>query len=173
MGMDNSNGDSLWKIFEERKLEVQRSKNRWLYWFVGNIVVLFLLASVVFLGFTWGLGFAEASWLEFAVAVPLLYSAIFFHAQHAKAREYLEEYSFKSLSARALMAHRNILREDINRANPDEQKKYLDFVVGVMKDLLLPPRAIISKHPVRQEDDVKVGVVEKLGDVFKKFIPKL
>lgn len=46
-----------------------------------------------------------------------------------------------------------------------------DFVIGSLKALYVPPREIISKHPVKDEEGVKVGVVEKLGDIFKKFIP--
>lgn len=168
---NEASGNTLWRIFDERRAEVEKVKDHWFYWFVGNIAALFVFTVIIFLGLALGARFAVASLFEFAVAVPLVYSAIFFHAQHAKAREYFEEYSFKSLSARALAAQREILREDTDRKNPDEQKKYLDFVVGILKDLSTPPREIISKHPVKDEGDVKVGIVEKLGDIFKKFIP--
>ena len=165
--------DALSSIFEERKREVEESRDRWLRWFVANIIVLFLLAVIIFIGLITGASFAVASWLEFVVALPLIYSAVFFHAQHSKTREYLEEYSFKTLVARSLDVCRKMLKEDMNGKSAEEEKKYLDFVIGSLKDLHTPPREIISKHPVRNEDDVKVGVVEKLGDIFKKFIPKL
>ena len=162
--------DALWRIFEERKREVEESRERWLWWFIANILVLFVVAVLTFIGLTTGTGFAAASWLAFGVALPLAYSAIFFHAQHSKAREYLEEYSFKTLVARSLAVCRKMLKEDMDGKNADERKKYLDFVIGSLKDLYTPPREIISKHPVRGEEDVKVGIVEKLGSVFKKFI---
>jgi len=165
--------NSLSQIFNERKFEVEFAKDHWFYWFIGNIILLFLMAVLIFIGLTIGTGFAAASWLEFGVALPLAYSAVFFHAQHAKAREYLEEYSFKVVVARSLGAYRDLLKEDINSKNPEEQKKYLDFMISSVEDLFTPPREIISKHPVKEEEDVKVGVVEKLGDVFKKFVPKL
>lgn len=168
---NETNDVVLFRTFNERRAEVERTKDHWFYWFVGNIAALFAFTVIIFLGLALGARFAVASWFEFAVAVPLVYSAIFFHAQHAKAREYFEEYSFKSLSARALAAQRKILREDIDSKNPDERKKYLDFVIGIMKDLSTPPREIISAHPVKDEGDVKIGIVEKLGDIFKKFIP--
>ncbi len=167
----NTQSEALWRIFEEQRVEAEAVKDRWFHWFVGNVVVLFVLAVLVFFGLVTGTGFAAASWLEFAVAIPLVYSAIFFHAQHARAREYLEEYSFKSLVARSLEDCRAFLREDADRTKPDEQKKYLDFMIGVMHTLYTSPREAISKLPVKDEEDVKVGVVEKLGDVFKKFIP--
>lgn len=163
----------LWRIFEERKREVEELRDRWLRWFVANIIVLFLLAVLIFIGLTIGASFAVASWLEFVVALPLIYSAVFFHAQHSKAREYLEEYSFKTLVARSLDVCRRMLKEDMSGKSAEEEKKYLDFVIGSLRDLHTPPRETISKHPVRNEDDVKVGVVEKLGDIFKKFIPRL
>ncbi|MEK7651215.1 MAG: hypothetical protein AAB377_01655 [Patescibacteria group bacterium] len=163
--------ETLWSIFEERKREVEKAKDRWFYWFVANIILLFLIAVLIFIGLATGMGFAVSSWLEFGVALPLVYSAIFFHAQHSKAREYLEEYSFKTLVARSLEASRRMLKEDMGGKGADEAKRYMDFVVGSLKDLYVPPREIISKHPVKNEDDVKVGVVEKLGDIFKKFIP--
>ncbi|MEK7626684.1 MAG: hypothetical protein AAB399_00765 [Patescibacteria group bacterium] len=163
--------ETLWSIFEERKREVEKAKDHWFYWFVANIILLFLIAVLIFIGLTTGMGLAISSWLEFGVALPLAYSAIFFHAQHSKAREYLEEYSFKALVARSLEVSRRMLKEDMNGKGADEAKKYMDFVVGSLKDLYTPPREIISKHPVKNEDEVKVGVVEKLGDIFKKFIP--
>jgi hypothetical protein len=162
-------GDSLWRVFDERRRELERSKEVWRNWFLVNILLLLGLALFVF--FELAAGFAARSWLEFSVVLPLVYSAIFFHAQHSKAREYLEEYSFKSVIARSLGAYRSFLREDVNRDHPEEQKKFLDFMISATQDLFVPPRKIISKNPVKEED-VKVGVVEKLGDVFKKFIPK-
>lgn len=165
--------NSLSQVFNDRKFEVESAKDHWFYWFIGNIVLLFLIVVLIFIGLTVGTSFAAASWLEFGVVLPLAYSAIFFHAQHAKAREYLEEYSFKVLMARSLDDCRRILKEDLNNKNSDEQKRYLDFLIGSMNGLFTPPREIISKHPVKDEEDVKVGVIEKLGDVFKKFIPKL
>ncbi len=75
--------------------------------------------------------------------------------------------------ARSLGAYRDLLKGDVNSKNPDEQKKYLDFMISSVENLFTPPREIISKHPVKDEEGVKVGVVEKLGDVFKKFVPKL
>lgn len=165
--------NALWRIFEERKREVEASRDRWLRWFIANIFVLFLLAVLIFIGLTTGTSFAAASWLEFGMTLPLAYSAVFFHAQHSKAREYLEEYSFKTLVARSLDVCRKMIKEDMNGKSAEEEKKYLDFVIGSLKDLHTPPREIISEHPVRDEEDVKVGVVEKLGDIFKKFIPRL
>ncbi|MFH1162001.1 MAG: hypothetical protein V1696_01865 [Candidatus Jorgensenbacteria bacterium] len=173
MEKDIPETETLWRIFDERKRELEDSRDRWFHWFVANIVVLFLVAVLIFIGLVTGASFAAASWLGFGVALPLAYSAIFFHAQHSKAREYLEEYSFKALVARSLAAARKMLKEDMDSKSAEERKKYLDFVIGSLKDLFTPPREIISKHPVKDEEDVKVGVVEKLGDIFKKFIPKI
>ena len=172
MNMEKSTqGDALWRIFEEQRADAETAKDRWFHWFVGNIAVLFALAVLVFFGIVTGTGFAAASWLEFAVALPLVYSSIFFHAQHARARDYLEEYTFKSLVAHSLEGCRAFLKEDIDRAKQDEQKKYLEFVTGLLGGLYVSPREALSKLPLKDEEDIKVGVVEKLSDVFKKFIP--
>jgi hypothetical protein len=153
--------------FEERKGELKRSKNSWRNWFVLNIFVL--LGMLV--GSFWFLGNTPFLWLQPALALPLIYSAIFFHAQHNREREFLEEYSFKSVIARSLSSYRLILKEDVDRMKPEEQKRFLDFVIEAVKELHTPPRAIISKHPIKSEEDVKIGVIEKLADVFKRFIP--
>lgn len=158
-------------LFEERRGELEEAKARWLKWFIVNILVLFILAILIFFGPMASAGFGKATWLEFAVALPLIYSAIFFHAQHARVREYLEEYSFKSLVARSMGGYLELLKKEVNHAKADEQKKYLDFIIDTVGKLFASPREAISKHPVKDEEDVKVGIVEKLGDVFKKFIP--
>jgi hypothetical protein len=154
--------------FEERKKELRRSKNVWRNWFVLSILLLIgmVLASFWFLGHG-----APFLWLQPALALPLIYSAIFFHAQHNREREFLEEYSFKSVIARSLGAYRLILKEDVDRMKPEEQKRFLDLMVEAIRELHTPPRAIISNHPIRSEEDVKIGVIEKLADVFKRFIP--
>lgn len=158
------------RVFEERKAELQRSKNMWRNWFLLSI---FLLLCLTLFAFLLGaeVGLTAILWIELALGLPLIYSAVFFHAQHNREREYLEEYSFKSVVARSLQAYQTILKEDVHPEHPEEQKKFLDFIIDSVKNLHTPPRAIISKHPLRNEEDIKVGVVEKLADVFKKFIP--
>ena len=159
------------RVFEERKMELQKSKNMWRNWFLVNIFLLLCVTLFAFWGLTANIGFTAILWFELALALPLVYSAIFFHAQHSRDREYLEEYSFKSVVARSLEAYRILLKEDVDPKHAEEQKKFLDFVINSVKNLHTPPRTIISKNPVKDEEDVKVGIVEKLGDVFKKFIP--
>ncbi len=158
-------------IFEEREAQLEETRSRWLKWFIVNILVLFILAILIFAGPMASAGLGKASWLEFAVALPLVYSAIFFHAQHSRAREYVEEYAWKSLVAKSMGGYFDLLKKEVNHAKAEEQKKYLDFIVDTVGVLYASPREAISKHPIRDEEDVKVGIVEKLGDVFKKFIP--
>lgn len=159
------------RVFEERKMELQKSKNMWRNLFLANIALLICVALFAFWELATNMGFTAILLLELALALPLVYSAIFFHAQHSRDREYLEEYSFKSVVARSLESYRVLLKEYVNSEHAEEQKKFLDFVIDSVKNLYTPPRTIISKNPVKDEEDVKVGIVEKLGDVFKKFIP--
>jgi hypothetical protein len=158
-------------VFEGQRMELEERKSRWLKWFIVNILVLFILAILIFFGPMASAGFGKATWLEFAVALPLVYSAIFFHAQYSRAREYAEEYAWKSLVARSMGGYLELLKKEVNHAKAEEQKKYLDFMVDAIGILYASPREAISKHPLKDEEDVKVGVVEKLGEVFKKFIP--
>ncbi len=162
---------NIWDAIDERKAVLEESRVKWFRWFVGNIVVLFILAIMIFAGLFTSMSFTAVSWLEFAIALPLIYSAVFFQSQHAKSRDYLEEYSFKSLIAHSLPEYRDFIKKDADMGKADERKKYLDFVVATVKELNMPPREIISKHPLKEEGAVPVGVVEKLGDIFKKFIP--
>lgn len=163
---------NIWDAIDERKTVFEEARVKWFRWFVGNIVVLFVLAILMFAGIFNGMNLTLASWLVFVIALPLVYSAIFFQSQHAKARDYLEEYAFKSLVAHSLPEYRDFLKKDIDAGKTEEKKKYLDFAVATIKDIYVPPREIISKHPLKAEEGtVPVGVVEKLGDVFKKFIP--
>jgi len=166
-------GEALWLEFEERKMEVARAKAGWRTLFILNILILFGMSLFIFFQLTVGIGWAAASWLEFAVTLPLIYSAVFAHIQHGVARDYLEEYSFKTLVAKSLESYCDFLKKNVDKDKIEEQKKYIDFIIASMKDLFTPPREIISKHPVKEDDDIKVGVVEKLGDVFQKFIPKI
>lgn len=157
--------------FEERKAELLASKRNWRNWFILNVVLLLGVAVAVFWGMVAETSFSALLWLELALGLPLTYSAIFFHAQHNREREFLEEYSFKSVVARSLSTYRLVLKEDVKLDLAEDRKKFLDFMTDSIHDLHTPPRAIISKHPLKDEEEVRIGLVEKLGDVFKKFIP--
>ena len=159
------------QAFEERKTELLVSKKRWRNWFLFNIIVLMGVSLSALWWLRTGESFIGIAWLELVLGVPLIYSAIFFHAQHNREREFLEEYSFKSVVARSLEAYRVLLKEDVNPKHPEEQKRFLDFVIDSVKSLHLPPRAIISKHPLKNEEDIKIGVIEKFADILKRFIP--
>lgn len=158
-------------FFEERKAELAKTKNAWRDWFLIDIFILCAVAVVAFFELTASGKLTPVLLLELAVIIPLAYSAIFFHAQHNREREFLEEYSFKSVVARSLESYRASIKADLNPEKEEEHKKFLDFVISSVKDLHTPPRAIISKHPVKDEEDIKIGVVEQLANVFKKFIP--
>jgi hypothetical protein len=160
------------RVFEERKKELQRSKAVWRNWFLADIVLLLLLTLFSFIELAARTPFLTVLWLQIALSLPLAYAAIFFHAQHNREREFLEEYSFKAVVARSLEAYREMLKDDVNSRRPEEKKKFLDFVIDSIKDLHMPPRTIISKHPLRSEEDVKIGLIEKIADLLKRFIPK-
>jgi hypothetical protein len=164
-------GNNMENLFEERRAELEEARERWTHWFIVNILVLFILAILIFFGPMASAGFSKATWLEFAVALPLVYSAIFFHAQYSRAREYAEEYAWKSLVAGSMDGYLGLVKKEVNHAKAEEQKKYLDFMIDSIGILYASPREAISKHPLKNEEDVRVGVVEKLGEVFKKFIP--
>jgi hypothetical protein len=160
------------RVFEERKKELQRSKMVWRNWFLADIILLLLLTLLAFVELAARMPFITVLWLQIALGLPLIYAAIFFHAQHNREREFLEEYSFKAVVARSLEAYREMLKDDVNSRRPEEKKKFLDFIIDSIKDLHMPPRTIISKHPLRSEEDVKIGLIEKIADLLKRFIPK-
>jgi hypothetical protein len=159
-------------VFEERKQELLRSKRAWRNWFLATILLLLGVTIFTFIGLATSVPFTVALWMEVALGLPLIYAAIFFHAQHNREREFLEEYSFKSVVARSLEGYKAILKKEVNSRRPDEQKKFLEFLIASAKDLQMPPRAIISKHPIRSEEDVKIGLIENLTELVRKFIPK-
>jgi hypothetical protein len=169
---DKAFDDAPFRIFEERKLELLRSKRAWRNWFLATIILLLGVTVFTFIGLASSIPFTVALWMEVALGLPLIYAAIFFHAQHNREREFLEEYSFKSVVARSLEGYKAVLKKEVNSRRPDEQKKFLEFLIASAKDLQMPPRAIISKHPIRSEEDVKIGLIENLTELVRKFIPK-
>jgi len=165
-------------VFEERKMELQNSKSVWLSLFLVNIILLMCVAFFAFFEFIMNGQFTAVLLLELALSLPLIYSAIFFHAQHSRDREYLEEYSFKSVVARSLEAYRVLLKEDINPERAEERKKLLDFITDSVKNLHTPPRSIISKKHEKIDliqnttwiEKSKAAVTAFITTVFASFI---
>ena len=124
-------------IFEERKREVEKAKDRCFYWFVVNIILLFLIAVLIFIGLATG-----GLYLFFLAGVRCGASARLFGyllpCPAFKAREYREEYSFKnSRGARRRGFPKRMLKEDMGGKGADEAKRYGDFVGLAQRPLCL------------------------------------
>lgn len=165
--LGNAAGGSLSHTFNDRKKELEKSKNSWRKWFLWNIAALFIVALVVFWELKSNPGFSTTLWLKITLAFPLIYSAIFFHAQYNKEREYVEEYAFKSAVALSLQAYKELFKEEIDSAKQGEQEKLLDFISSTTKQIYTSPREIIAIHPSKEES-VELGVLGKLIEMFKK-----
>ena len=159
-------GGSLSHTFNDRKKDLEKSKNNWRKWFLWNIVALFVVALVVFLELKSSQGFSTTLWLKITLAFPLIYSAIFFHSQYNKEREYVEEYAFKSAVALSLQAYRELFKDEIDPDKPEEQERLLDFISSTTKQIYTSPREIIAIHP-NKEESVELGILNKLIDMFK------
>lgn len=160
-------GGSLSHTFNDRKKELEKSKNAWHKWFLWNIAALFVVALIVFIELKSNQGFTTTLWLKITLAFPLIYSAIFFHAQYNKEREYVEEYAFKSAVALSLQAYKELFKEEIDSEKEGEQEKLLDFITSTTKQIYTSPREIIAAHP-NKEESVELGVLGKLIEMFKK-----
>ncbi len=160
-------GGSLAHTFDDRKKELEKSKNNWRIFFLINIIALFVVALVVFFELKSNQGFSNTLWLKITLAFPLIYSAIFFHSQYNKEREYVEEYAFKSAVALSLQAYKELFKDEIDSEKPAEQEKFLDFISNTTRQIYVSPREIISAHPSKEES-VELSILEKLIEMFKK-----
>jgi len=164
-------GGSLSHTFDKRKEDLEKSKNKWKKWFLLNILALFGVALFVFFELKNNQGFSTILSLKISLAFPLIYSAIFFHSQYNKEREYLEEYAFKSAVSFSLEAYRKLLKEEINSDQPEEQGKFLGFIVEAINKIFTSPRELISKNP-HKEESIEVSMLEKVLGIVKKTILK-
>ena len=162
-------GGSLSHTFDKRKEELEKSKNTWRNLFLLNIVALLAVAAFVFLELKDHTGFTVNAFLKITLSFPLIYSAIFFHGQYNKEREYLEEYAFKSAVSFSLEAYKKLLVEDIDSSKPEEQKEFIKFIIDSIRDIYNSPCMIVSAR-LEQEENIKIGTLGKIIEIIKKLI---
>jgi hypothetical protein len=164
-------GGSLSHTFDKRKEDLEKSKDKWKKWFLFNILALFGVALYVFLELKNNQGFSTILSLKISLAFPLIYSAIFFHSQYNKEKEYLEEYAFKSVVSFSLEAYRKLLKEEIDSGQPEERGKFLSFMLEAINKIFTSPRELISKNP-HKEESIEVNILERVLGIIKKTILK-
>jgi F0F1-type ATP synthase membrane subunit b/b' len=162
-------GGVLSNTFEQRKMDLEKSKKKWFNWLVLDIILLVGVAIFVFLELKSNPSITPNFFLKFSLSFPFVYAAFFFHGQYNKERELLEEYAFKSAIAFSFEAYRKLIKEEIDQEKTEEQNKFLDFILNSIKGIYTSPRELMSNYP-NKEDSIEVGVLDKLVEVFKKFI---
>jgi hypothetical protein len=162
-------GGSLSHTFNDRKTELGKSTKKWFWCLIIDILILAGVAFFVFLELKNNPALTPNFFLKFTLSFPFVYGAFFFHSQFNKEKQLLEEYAFKSAVSLSLEAYRQLLKGEIEEGQ--DKGKITEFMTKAIDKIYTSPRENIAIHP-NKEDNVEVGILGEVADIFKKFINK-
>ena len=157
---------SLFKSFDIRKKEHGESAKFWA-WMLGlSAVALFAVAW----WFVWVVhAKGELSYeflIKLSVSFPIIFWLAFSSSQYSKAKRLEEEYAFKSAISLSLEAYRDLIKKESNESTKAE---VIPFITGAVSQIFSSPTITIADHPDK-EDNIEMGVLEKVTEMLKKFI---
>lgn len=183
--LTKATGYSLFHSFDTRKDELRRTKWTWVKIVFG--IVLVGAAWNIFLAFNLN-GIEKldiAAYLKIAVSIPLAGAFWFALSQYSKERKLEEEYAFRSNVSVSLVPYKDEVAKLVDHTNPEERKKYADFVIDAIKGVYKSPTDKLfdgdDDNPLKELDKVSSVLskameglgdfVEKIGKVAGKFRP--
>ena len=156
-------GTNLFKSFEKRKKELEKSLWFWFAGVFGSAIALFCLGLWIYKD----IKSEHIEWtrilLKVAVSFPVLYLLIFFTNRYSKDKQLLEEYAFKSTLSLALKPYADLV-DEVEKKQADS--KYRDFLITSILQIFTSPTEKLYKHYKSEGFDITEAI--KSFNPFKK-----
>jgi hypothetical protein len=152
----------LFHSFQTRQLALAESVKYWqnaLFIAVGSSVGLSILFVI------WILlkspTYNAAFFLKLSFTIPLVYAIHFCSTRFSEERRLEEEYAFKSNISISLEPYRELVEKLINKNDPADATKYLDFVLASIDKVFTSPTHLETREPIASEakDSPKVEIL--------------
>jgi hypothetical protein len=153
----------LASTFEQVKDDLKIDKKNMFWWLFGSIGFLVIATVVVVLwqikdvGTLYHLSFP----VRVALLSPVVYFVVFINREYNRARNLIEEYTFKASIARSFEAYREI----VQGADADSTKT-LDFILKSITDLYSSPMVNIKKHSIKEKENAP-EFVSQIQEILK------
>lgn len=141
----------LASTFEQVKTDLNIEKTKMFWWFVGVVSILALATALVVWwqveesGTLYHLNFP----VRIALLSPIVYFVVFINREYNRARNLIEEYTFKAAIARSFEAYREI----VQGADSEDSAKTLDFILKSITDLYSSPMVNIKNNGGKEKEN--------------------
>lgn len=159
---------SLFNSFNLRKKEQEKQSKFWV-WMIGISVIGLTVAACYIIWIAHQINvFSLLFLVRLAITFPLIYWLIFSTKQYNKARNFEEEYAFKSAISLSLEAYRDLLKKESGESTKTD---VIPFITDAVSKIFSSPRLTISQNPHKEDSEVTEGfsqVIEKLTNLVKE-----
>lgn len=159
----------LASTFEQVKADLTNEKIKMFLWLVRAVAFLvFATALVVWWqikesGTLYHLSFP----VRIALLSPIVYFIVFINREYNRARNLIEEYTFKAAIARSFEAYREI----VQGADSEDSTKTLDFILRSITDLYSSPMVNIKNNGEKEKENILdqlAQIKEVMQDVIQE-----
>lgn len=141
----------LASTFEQVKTDLASEKTKMFWWLVGVVAFLAMATGLVVWwqvkesGTLYHLSFP----VRIALLYPVLYFVVFINREYNRARNLIEEYTFKASIARSFEAYKEI----VQGADSEDSTKTLDFILKSITDLYSSPMVNIKNNGGKEKEN--------------------
>jgi hypothetical protein len=137
--IQQATGFALFGAFQARQNEVVGSKRFWAK-AIGGLVALSILVTI-WIAYEAKFYSAHdfAFWIKLSLTIPIGYAIAFCTVQYGRERRLEEEYAFKASISVSLNPYRDLVHSILQGGGPEDQTKYVDFVIESVKGVFTSP----------------------------------
>ncbi|KKS89057.1 MAG: hypothetical protein UV65_C0040G0002 [Parcubacteria group bacterium GW2011_GWF2_43_11] len=156
--------EKLANSFEQVKGDLKSDKSKFFWWLVGAIASLVIATAAVVwwqleeIGTLYHLSFP----VRIALLSPIIYLIVFIKSEYNRARNLIEEYTFKAAIARSFEAYKEIVEGTELKAS----KETLGFILKSISDLYSSPMVNI-KNNRDGEKESSIAIASQVQNIIK------
>lgn len=147
--------EKLSNSFEQVKIDLSKEKTKWFYWLVGAVAVLVIGATALaaWQVYEFGTLYHFAFLIKIALTAPLVYFIVFVNREFSRARNLIEEYTFKAAIARSFEAYKAIIQDAFIEQQTLIYPKKLDFILGAVTGLYSSPMRNVKENMTWEKEN--------------------
>lgn len=165
--------EKLSNSFEQVKIDLVTEKQRWFTWLKISVgaLIFFTVAITVWQVLEHGSLYNFSFLIKIALTSPLVYFTVFINREYSRARNLIEEYTFKAAIARSFEAYKEILEDAFADQQSDIFKQKLEFMLDAVKSLYSSPMRNIKRNHTK-EQELAPDLITQIRNTFTQSIPE-
>lgn len=137
--IERATGFTLFHAFQERQIQIVKSKQFWARALGGCVAVAIIVAGLFVYHYRDLDVVTPSFFLKLSISIPMIYAIAFCNMQYSRERKLEEEYAFKSSVSLSLDPYQRLVGTLIDKADKEEMAKYTAFIIDSVNRVFTPP----------------------------------